>query len=91
MEDAKPKKEPSFFMLANPARVIPSQVKFISLPPNQRYSPVSKRADPVGIVILVDSDPSAAEEVAKVERVAVGQVAEEADPPEPFEWDPNQN
>ena len=90
VKPAKKEREPSFFTLSNPARVIPSQVKFISLSSEtpSRYTPVHKNADPIGILMLIDADPSAAEEVSKVERVNLGQT-EEAAPPEPFEWGPN--
>jgi hypothetical protein len=39
--------------------------------------------------MLMDQDPSLPEDVVKIERVALGQV-EEAEPFEPFEWDPNE-
>jgi 26S proteasome regulatory subunit N2 len=88
--DSKKKdKEPSSFTLTNPARVIPSQVRFISLQPTQRYAPVSRRCvNPAGIVMLIDSTPSNPESVLKVERLAIGQ-EDEADAPEPFEWSPD--
>jgi hypothetical protein len=53
-----------------------------------RYVPVDHRLVPAGIVMLMDTDPDAPEEVTKVERVALGQ-EEEADAPEPFDWNPN--
>jgi 26S proteasome regulatory subunit N2 len=88
--EVKPKKEkePSSFSVANPARVIPSQVRFLSPLPDQRYTPVSLRTESIGIVMLVDNDPSAAEEVSKLERVSIGQ-GEEESVPEPFEWSPD--
>ena len=88
--DSKKKdKEPSSFTLTNPARVIPSQVRFISLQSTQRYAPVSRRCvNPAGIVVLIDSSPSNPENVLKVERLAIGQ-EDEADAPEPFEWSPD--
>mmetsp|Transcript_12734 Transcript_12734/g.21325 ORF Transcript_12734/g.21325 Transcript_12734/m.21325 type:complete len:821 (-) Transcript_12734:281-2743(-) len=87
----KPKKvkEPSSFSISNPSRVIDSQVRFVSLQQGQRYVPIVKQmGSPAGIVMLLDTDPSAPETVEKVERVTLGQ-EECADPPEPFEWDPN--
>jgi hypothetical protein len=38
--------------------------------------------------MLVDTDPDAPEVVMKVEKVALG-AGEEAEMPEPFDWDPN--
>jgi len=98
---AKKEKEPSFFTLTNPCRLVPAQVRFVTLQGSglghghghghghgQRYYPVRRRAAPSGIVMLIDSDPSSANDnVEKVERIALGQ-EEEADCPEPFEWDP---
>ena len=55
----------------------------------QRYAPVGKRHGTglTGIILLLDSDPSAPEVVTKVDRAAIGQ-EEEAEAPEPFVWDP---
>ena len=63
----KPKKErePSSFALCNPARLIPSQTRFVSLNADQRYVPVSRKASPSGIVMLMDCDPAAPEEVTR--------------------------
>ena len=90
VEDAKKKeKEPSNFTLTNPCRLIPAQVRFVTLQAeNQRYFPVRRRVTPTGIVLLHDSDPNANENVEKVERISLGQ-EEEAECPAPFEWDPN--
>lgn len=55
-----------------------------------RYSPVDKRSVPSGIVMLIDTDPGAPENVTRVERVrGIPPDQEEAEPFEPFEWDPN--
>eukprot|EP00607_Mallomonas_marina_P007851 CAMPEP_0182420384 /NCGR_PEP_ID=MMETSP1167-20130531/5139_1 /TAXON_ID=2988 /ORGANISM="Mallomonas Sp, Strain CCMP3275" /LENGTH=775 /DNA_ID=CAMNT_0024596253 /DNA_START=862 /DNA_END=3189 /DNA_ORIENTATION=- len=86
----KKEKEPGSFTLTNPARVIPSQVRYISLLSSQRNVPVGKKRPPTGIVMLQDTDPEAHQDVTKVERVALGQ-DEEADPPQPFEWSPESN
>jgi len=91
VEEPKPVKkerEATTFTLTNPARLIPAQTKFITVSYNQRYIPVYRRTVPTGIVMLVDNDPSAPEDVTKVERVALGQ-GNEAEAPEPFVWDPN--
>jgi len=82
----KKEREPSFFLLSNPDRLIPSQSKYISIVENTRYLPVDKRITrPIGIIMLADYDPESPEQVSKVERVVLGQ-EEEAPPPEPFYW-----
>ena len=91
VDDTKPKKErePTSFQLTNPARLVPSQMRFISLNADQRYVPVSRRVcAAAGIVMLIDCDPAAPENVVKVERIFIGQ-GDEADAPEPFDWDPS--
>ena len=97
-------------IVTNPSRVIPAQIRFLSLPrasdeemsisagsttgnataESQRYLPVdiTRRANPSGIVMLIDEEPSLPEMVERIERIMIGQV-EEATTPEPFEWDPN--
>lgn len=85
---AKKDREPTCFTVKNPSRLLASQIKYISLQEGQRYVPVISRTTPAGIVMLRDCDPSEPENVAKVERVAIGQ-EDEADAPEPFMWDPN--
>lgn len=93
-EEAKPKKEkePSFFTVPNPDRIIPAQVRFLSIQEDARYVPVAQGRDnsgAIGIVILRDSTPDAPENIEKMDgRIAIGQ-ADEAAAPEPFEWDPN--
>ena len=93
-DEAKPKKEkePSFFTVPNPDRVIPAQVRFLSIQEDARYVPVAQGRDnsgAIGIVILRDSTPDAPENIEKMDgRIAIGQ-ADEAAAPEPFEWDPN--
>lgn len=87
-EPKKKEREASSFMLANPDRQLPTQNRFISVVEGQRYLPVDARmVHPTGIVVLMDSDPTAPEEVTAVQRVALGQ-EEEATPPEPFRWCP---
>lgn len=87
-EPKKKEREPNSFMLSNPDRQLPTQNRFISVVDGQRYVPVDDRmAHPTGIVVLVDRDPDAPEDVATVERVMLGQ-EEEASPPEPFRWRP---
>ena len=43
----------------NPARVVPSQRKYIQVLPGQRFQPI--RPAPVGFVVLKDSRPEAGE------------------------------
>ena len=90
-EPKKKVKEPSSFMLSNPDRQLPMQNRFISVVEGQRYVPVDARmVHPTGIVILMDSDPTAPEDVSKVQRVMLGQ-EEEAEMPQPFRWRPGDN
>lgn len=89
--EAKPKKakEPTSFTLSNPSRLVAAQQRFLSLPSGQRYRPVRAGCVPMGVVLLVDADPSAPEdEVVRVDRLTLGQ-EDDAAPFEPFEWDPN--
>jgi len=89
-EPKKKEREPSSFTLSNPDRLVPTQVPYITVLESQRYVPVDHRmVHPTGIVMLMDSDPIAPEDVLKVERIALGQEGEEdAEPPEPFRWRP---
>ena len=93
-ETVTPKKErePSSFLLSNPDRVIPAQKRFLSILANAHYSPIAEGRDNsacTGIVVLRNNDPNAPEDVIPYhEKIAIGQ-ADEADAPEPFEWDPN--
>lgn len=65
-EPKKKEREPGFFMLANPDRLIPTQTRYISVVEGQRYVPVDKRlVRPTGIVVLADMDPTVPEEVSK--------------------------
>lgn len=87
-EPKKKEREPSSFVLSNPDRQLPTQNRFISVVEGQRYVPVDSRmVHPTGIVVLMDSDPTAPEDVTSVERVMLGQ-EEEATAPEPFRWRP---
>lgn len=69
MVEVKPKKakEPTSFAMTNPARLIPQQCRFVSLQDarTQRYVPVCRQNNPAGIVMLLDTDPSAPETVEK--------------------------
>lgn len=62
---AKKEREPTSFVLNNPARLVPAQSRFVSLIANQRYEPVFRRSVPTGIVVLLDTDPTAPEDVVR--------------------------
>lgn len=67
MEEPKKKeREPTSFHLSNPERLVPSQVPYVTVVEDQRYAPVDHRmAHPTGIIMLMDCDPNAPEDVAK--------------------------
>ena len=88
--DDKTKKEPepSFEMLANPARVMRQQLKVLSLPTGLRYTPL-KDVSIGGIIMLKNTKPGEKEDI--IEPVAAGgpkveEEEEEPEPPEPFEY-----
>ncbi|GAB4817108.1 hypothetical protein N2152v2_004154 [Parachlorella kessleri] len=56
-----PKEEPTSFTEDNPARVVPSQRRFISFPPAQRFQPV--RPETCGFLVLRDTQPGQGGEV----------------------------
>ena len=63
-----------------------------SQPQPQRYTPISLTTSrkPIGIIMLRDQAPGEKDlNVVKVTRVALGQ-EDEAPPPAPFEWNPNE-
>lgn len=88
-QQAPPPPEPTAFVINNPSRLLPGQLRHLSLDSSQRYSPVCRRDGkavlPRGIVILTDNNPDAPENVARVERILLGQ-EDEAEPPQPFIW-----
>ncbi|CAM9245735.1 unnamed protein product [Chrysoparadoxa australica] len=89
-EAAKKKEpEPDAFTLANPSRVTPTQEPYVSFAAGQRYIPVRQGARPVGIVVLVDTRPEDPEDVTHIEIPSVEGEEAEAEPPEPFEWSPD--
>ena len=92
-KDKKPAKEPDFEMIDNPARVVSSQLKFISFPSDTRYVPVKSEDMFGGIVLLTNNEPSKEEELVELSAPkpsAGGDVEEseenEPEPPEPFEY-----
>jgi len=87
-KDGKKEKEPSTTMLANPARVLPAQKKYVAMPAGSRYEPVSKKL--WGMVLLRDLKPNEAVELVEVTVPATVQAEvkeeDEPPPPEPFEY-----
>ncbi len=81
------KPEPTFELLCNPARVMRSQLKVISLPEDCRYSSIKDVAIG-GIIMMKDKRPTETEEI--IELVAAGgpkmDEEDEPEPPEPFEY-----
>ena len=86
-EKKKDAKEPSFTNLANPARCLIAQKKFVTMPADCRYEPVSKKL--FGVVMLRDSQPGTEAELVQVEIPATAappKEEEEPPAPEPFEY-----
>uniref|UniRef100_A0ACD5V2P7 Uncharacterized protein n=1 Tax=Avena sativa TaxID=4498 RepID=A0ACD5V2P7_AVESA len=100
-EKKAPEPEPTFQILANPARVLPAQEKFIKFIEDSRYVPV--RPAPSGFILLRDTQPTEPEELVLTDApatvvsntgnaaAAAGQPAamavdEEPQPPQPFEY-----
>jgi len=81
--------EPPFSILENPARVLRTQERVISLLPNSRYTPVAK-GRVSGIIMLTDQTPDAEQELLPASSlIATGESApdeEEPSPPAPFEF-----
>jgi len=68
-EKEEEKKEPKFCILENPTRVLPSQLKLLSIAENSKYKPV-KSIQSGGIILVENTKPD--EEEVLVERVAAG-------------------
>lgn len=84
-------KEPSVYTLTTPARVTLAQEAFLTVDPKQRYVPVNYPAQRLaGVIMLRDSTPEEQEEVEEIKTPAAAGAENEADPPEPFEWEPPQ-
>lgn len=88
-ESEKKKDEPDFEMIDNPARVIPPQLKRLSLPSTSRYQPL-KPVNVGGIILMKDSLENEPEELIEPLPASTtpGTEAEEdePEPPEPFEY-----
>ena len=101
-EKKAPEPEATFQILANPARVVPAQEKFIKFIEGSRYVPV--RPAPSGFILLRDTQPTEPEELVLTDApatvasstgnaaAAAGQpgsamaVDDEPQPPQPFEY-----
>ncbi|KAF7725612.1 proteasome regulatory particle base subunit [Apophysomyces ossiformis] len=87
----KKRKEESFEILENMARVVPAQLKHISFKEDSRYVPV-KKGVVGGIILMIDRRPGEEEELIEpsapsgADVSGAGAVEEEAPPFEPFEY-----
>uniref|UniRef100_UPI00358F1252 26S proteasome non-ATPase regulatory subunit 1 n=1 Tax=Myxine glutinosa TaxID=7769 RepID=UPI00358F1252 len=86
-EEKKKEAEPTFELLSNPARIMPAQLKVLSMAEGVRYQPFKPLS--MGGIILLRDQSSDAEEL--VESVAahgpkIEEEEKEPDPPEPFEY-----
>lgn len=89
---AAPKKvkEPSTFTFTTPARVTLAQEAFVTFDTKQRYVPILPAQRSAGVIILRDTTPDEKEDVDVVKAPAAAGAENEAEPPEPFEWEPPQ-
>ncbi|CAI5744626.1 unnamed protein product [Peronospora destructor] len=84
-------KEPNVFTFTTPARVTLAQESVISLDNTQRYVPVMYPVQRLaGVIMLRDTTPDETEDVEAVQAPAAAGAENEAEPPEPFEWEPPQ-
>ncbi|RHZ42174.1 hypothetical protein DYB26_012868, partial [Aphanomyces astaci] len=81
-------KEPTSFNVQNPSRVTLAQLPHLSFDLSQRYVPVVPTRRPAGIVLLKDRHPHEKESVVAVQAPSQAGAEEEADAPEPFEFEP---
>ncbi|KAF0686226.1 Aste57867_21931 [Aphanomyces stellatus] len=81
-------KEPNSFNVKNPSRVTLGQVPYLSFDLSQRYIPVVPTRRPAGIIMLKDRQPNEKEDVVAVQAPSQANAEEEADAPEPFEYEP---
>lgn len=83
------KSEPSYFEIANPARVSYTQRAYLQLPTKGRYVPVRKDASRnLGVLMLRDTKPDEAEDIVQPKSRTGDGEGPEPSPPEPFEWTP---
>lgn len=83
--------EPLFEMIDNPARVLPQQLKKLTLADDCRYNPVKSVVNG-GVIVMRDSKENEPEDLIEPLPASVtspGTTEDEGDepePPEPFEW-----
>lgn len=86
-ETEKKKEEPNFEILANPARVVKQQLRYMELN-DKRWKPI-KEVQSGGIIVLTDSTPDAAVEFVAPVAACGPQANDEEDepsPPDAFEY-----
>lgn len=86
-KEKKKEPEPNFQLLENPARVMPAQLKVLSIPEPCRYQPF-KPLSLGGIIILKDTSEDVEELVEPVAAHGpkIEEEEQEPEPPEPFEY-----
>uniref|UniRef100_A0A8C3VZQ0 26S proteasome non-ATPase regulatory subunit 1 n=1 Tax=Catagonus wagneri TaxID=51154 RepID=A0A8C3VZQ0_9CETA len=86
-KEKKKEPEPNFQLLDNPARVMPAQLKVLSMPETCRYQPF-KPLSIGGIIILKDTSEDIEELVEPVAAHGpkIEEEEQEPEPPEPFEY-----
>lgn len=83
--------EPDFELLENPARVLPAQLKVLSLPEDSRYMPL-KPVNIGGIIMMTDSKSDEPEDLieplpaSSPMGIGAEEEEDEPEPPEPFEY-----
>uniref|UniRef100_A0A452UQ56 26S proteasome non-ATPase regulatory subunit 1 n=1 Tax=Ursus maritimus TaxID=29073 RepID=A0A452UQ56_URSMA len=86
-KEKKKEPEPNFQLLDNPARVMPAQLKVLTMPETCRYQPF-KPLSIGGIIILKDTSEDIEELVEPVAAHGpkIEEEEQEPEPPEPFEY-----
>ncbi|XP_019483761.1 PREDICTED: 26S proteasome non-ATPase regulatory subunit 1 [Hipposideros armiger] len=86
-KEKKKEPEPNFQLLDNPARVMPAQLKVLTMPETCRYQPF-KPLSIGGIIILKDTSEDTEELVEPVAAHGpkIEEEEQEPEPPEPFEY-----
>ncbi|EPQ18127.1 26S proteasome non-ATPase regulatory subunit 1 [Myotis brandtii] len=86
-KEKKKEPEPNFQLLDNPARVMPAQLKVLTMPETCRYQPF-KPLSIGGVIILKDTSEDIEELVEPVAAHGpkIEEEEQEPEPPEPFEY-----
>uniref|UniRef100_A0A3P8W745 26S proteasome non-ATPase regulatory subunit 1 n=1 Tax=Cynoglossus semilaevis TaxID=244447 RepID=A0A3P8W745_CYNSE len=86
-KEKKKEVEPNFQLLENPARVMPAQLKVLTMPESCRYQPF-KPLYTGGIIIMKDTSEEEEELVEPVSAHGpkIEEEEQEPEPPEPFEY-----